>query len=418
MVWHNLRSSITAQYRWWLVGICVAIWALAGVGFVQSIFLIWWSEPLGSTGLITWITTAGLRANLVLALVAALAVDRFGPRPSLLTGLTLCAAAGIAMALLPVSMATLALFPILAMGLSLGTNLPILYAINDWFGRSKPLAIAILLAAVEALNFFTGLAITRPRTSTMIFAVLILIVGLPLATQVRRRTRGEDRIAPSSQPQTIESEQRAHCPTAPEYGWNDAVRSREFWLLVIASASLAAVGQITRTMIFPIAHYRFEVDEASQLFERPYDIVSVLFLLVGGLMGLRMRLRNALLIFAVVNVLAVVVVVIAPNTWWLFVAVMILGASQGGSRALEIAAVGNYFGRARFATLLASKGLLVGIGSLAVGVGPLFISNLADNPTWAFALTTVPAVVSIGAYRLLGDPKAAPTRVTANDAAN
>lgn len=413
----NLRASTDAHYGWWLVGVGVVILTLAGDGFIQSFFGIWWSDPLGSTGLMTWITTSGLRANLVLAIVAAMAVDRFGPRPALLAGLALCAAVGIAAALVPVSVATFALVPILAIGMSLATHAPILYTVNDWFDRLKPLAIAILLAAVEVLNFFTALATTSPRTVTLIFGVLILVVGLPLATWVRRRTPVPGQIVESGLPGTEESGQQDDGAAAPEYRWNDAVRRREFWLLTIASAGLAAVGQITRTMIFPIAYYRFKVDGGYQLFEHPYEIISVLFLVVGGLMGLRMRLRSALLIFAIAHVVAVIMAIVAPSTWWLFVAVIILGVGQGGRRALEIAAIGHYFGRTKFATLLASKGLLVGIGSLAIGVGPLFISNLADNPTWAFALATIPATVGVVAYRMLGDPKPAPSKIRPPDSA-
>lgn len=353
----NLKSSVESHYSWWLVGVGVVILTLAGDGFILSFFGIWWSDPRGSTELMTWVTTSGLRANLVLAIVAAMAVDRFGPRPALLAGLALCAAVGIAAALMPVSVVTFALVPILAIGMSLATHAPILHTVNDWFDRLKPLAIAILLAAVEVLNFFTALATTSPRTATLIFGVLILVVGLPLATWVRRRTPGPDQMVESGLPGAEETGQQDDGPAAPEYR------------------------------------------------------------VVGGLMGLRMRLRSALLIFAIAHVVAVIMAIVAPSTWWLFVAVIILGASQGGRRALEIAAIGHYFGRTKFATLLASKGLLVGISSLAIGVGPLFISNLADNPTWAFALATIPATVGVVAYRMLGDPKPAPTKVTAADSA-
>ena len=414
-MWYALKCSITTRYHWWLVGIGIAILAFAGNGFISSFFQIWWSEPLGSDGLMTWITTSGLRANLVLALVAAIAVDRFGSRPALLVGLALCAGAGIANVLAPVSVWTIPLIPLLAIGLALGTNVPVLYAINDWFDRFKPLAIAILLATVEVLNFFAGFATAWPRASTLIFGLLILVVGLPLATRVRRRAPGPYALAEPDQPQPDETEQQRGRPTAPEYGWNDAVRSREFWLLVIASGCLAAVGQVTRTMIFPIADFRFDVDGSYLLFERPYDIVSVLFLVVGGLAGMRMRLRNALFIFAIAHLVAVVVIIVATSTWWLFVAVIILGAGQGGAGALKIAAIGSYFGRSRFATLLASQGLLVGIGSLLAGVAPLFVSNLADNPTWAFALATIPAIVGVGAYGKLGDPKPPPIRTAGAD---
>lgn len=87
-------------------------------------------------------------------------------------------------------------------------------------------------------------------------------------------------------------------------------------------------------------------------------------------------------------------------------------------RALEIAVISRYFGRSGFATLLASRGLLVGIGSRAIGVGPLFIPSLPDNPTWAFALAIIPTVEGVSERTASwADPKPAQTKVTAADSA-
>ena len=101
--------------------------------------------------------------------------------------------------------------------------------------------------------------------------------------------------------------------SAPEYRWTEAVRTREFWLLTAAAASLTAVDQLTRTLLFPIADYRFELEGSYRQLEDPYGIVSSVFLLVGGLMAMRMRLRSALLIFAIVHLLAVIIVLLAPK---------------------------------------------------------------------------------------------------------
>jgi MFS family permease len=187
-------------------------------------------------------------------------------------------------------------------------------------------------------------------------------------------------------------------------------------LLTAAAASLTAVDQLTRTLLFPIADYRFELEGSYRQLKDPYEIVSSVFLLVGGLMAMRMRLRSALLIFAIVHLIAVIIVLLAPNTWWLFVASVILGAGRGGSRALGVSAVGDYFGRNRFATLLGTQGLLIAVAELAMVGGPLLVTKLAENPTWEYAAAIVPAAVGIGAYRMLGDPKHAPSEATLGDA--
>ncbi len=413
----NFKPSAKANYGWWLVGIGVVVMTLTGNGLVLSLVRILAPALSGGSGaLLLWTVTSSRQFSRVLLPIVGLAVDRFGPRPMMLAGLTLCAVAAVAASLLPVGVATLALLPVLTAGTLVGTSTPVLTSINHWFYRRRALAIAVLLFAVDALEFPISLATTDLGTATLIFGVLILVIGLPLATQVRRQEPGVGRVAGDNQPPRDEPGNWDGGYSAPEYRWTEAVRTREFWLLTAAAASLTAVDQLTRWLLFPIADYRFELEGSYRQFEDPYGIVSSVFLLVGGLMAMRMRLRSALLIFAIVHLLAVIIVLLAPNTWWLFVASVILGAGYGGLRALGIAAVGDYFGRNRFATLLGTQGLLIAVAELAMVGGPLLVTKLAENPTWEYAAAIVPAAVGIGAYRMLGDPKHAPSETTLGDA--
>ena len=405
-----LRSAIQVQYRWWLVAIGVVVMTLAGRGLISALLSTWTSNEFWDARPLTWLFSSTIGGSLLLLPAIGFAVDRFGPRPMMLGGLFICAAAGIASVLQPSPSVAAALFGALIVGTLIGTSAPILKSINEWFDTRKPLAIGALLFAVDALDFPMSLAAMGGRPAALVFGALVLVVALPLATLVRRPSqpsvhpKGED-LAPA-RPGVQQEAQN----TVPEYTLVEALRSRQFWLLTMAAASLSAVDQLTRTLLFPIASYRFDLEGSYRQFEEPFGIIATVFVLVGGYMGVRMPLRRALLIFSVVHVVAVSTALVAFSPWWLLVATSILGAGRGGARALGIAAVGDYFGRNRFATLSGVNSLLVAVLALAYVSVPLWFTNWLENPAWALAGALVPALVGTAAYWKLGDPKPAPAQ--------
>lgn len=409
-----LRRSMRLQYGWWLVALGVVVLTLTGDGLISAFLATWESNDFWGAAPLSWLVSSVIGGTQILLPLIGLAVDRFGARTMMLCGLPLCALTAMSAAFQPSPSVAAALFTVLVMATLAGTNAPTLKAINDWFDHQKPLAIAVLLAAVDLLRFPVSLAGSGGRASLLVFGVLILVVGLPLATQVRRPPQPIDQPMSDDLPTEGESSPSGSPRTTTEFGWLEAVRSREFWMLTIAAASLGAVDQLTRTMLFPIAAHRYGMEGSYQLFETPFGIVSTLFVLVGSLMGTRMALRRALLIFGCVHVVAVVTILIAPTLTWLFVATVMLDAGHGGARALGIAAVGEYFGKNRFATLSGTLSLMAHFLGLAYAGAPLWLANLSDDPTWALSIMLIPAAVGVGAYRVLGDPKPPPTQVVPN----
>ena len=405
------KSSPGAHYGWWLVGIGVVILTLAGTQLVGSfVSLLYSGDHVGTRAWLVREIAFSERVSLALLPLAGLAVDRFGPRSMLLAGLSLCAAAAIAASMIPVEGVALALLPVLIAGRVMGTSTPVMAAINHWFHDRRALAIAVVLFAVSALNLLPLPVFWGERANTLALGTVILAVGLPLAAQVHlpNDMAGTHGNADESAVGGDKLWDDGH-PTV-EYGWVEAVRSREFWLLTVAAACLAAADQLTLTLIFSVADYRFQLEGSYLTLENQHRIASVLFILVGGLVGTRVRLRTALLAFSLLHVIAVVLITFAPSAWWLFAGMLVLGAGSGGGVALGIAAVGEYFGRRRFATLRATHWLIVRMMAAPSAFGLLLFSDLWVDPTWTLALAVFPALAGVLAYRMLGDPKPAPSQ--------
>ena len=138
-------------------------------------------------------------------------------------------------------------------------------------------------------------------------------------------------------------------------------------------------------------------------------------MLIGGLIGSRMQIRNALLLFALIHLAAIAALSMANSLWMFFAAFALLGAGSGGLAPLNIAALGTYFGRRRFATLYGTAALVVGIATFVepVLIGLVFDQAGDDLP---LVLCAILALVSALAYRAAGRPMLAPSQQLENPA--
>ena len=282
----NLKASVDARYGWWLVAIGVVVLTTAGDTLYTSLVAMLHSGlPATPRATIVWTISAIAQSGALLLPLVGMVVDRFGSRPTMVAGLSLCAVAAILAAALADTRATLVLAPALTVGMVAGTNLPVMAAINRWFHLRKALAVAAVLFAASAL------------AST------------------------------------------------------------------------------------------------------------------------RLKLRTALLGFATLYLVALATLLLANGPGWAFAGIALLGAGHVGGTALTIAAIGEYFGRRRFATLLGtywlvSGALQTGIFGLLFAIRPwLNYFGVSVEVPGMVGIALVPAALSAVAYWKLGDPKPAPSQI-------
>ena len=134
------------------------------------------------------------------------------------------------------------------------------------------------------------------------------------------------------------------------------------------------------------------------------------FVLVGGLIGSRMRIRNALLLFTLVHLAAIVTLLAANSLWLFFLAVILLAAGSGGMAPLSVAALGVYFGRSRFATLFGTAALASEILSFAGTLLAAGAYDLFNDPITMLAIGTILGAAAFLSYRAVGYPQLAPSQ--------
>ena len=372
----GFQSLRAIFYGWWLVAIAgfiiaVAEWDSGSGAFLPAIY----RPP------VLFSAVAGL-----LLPVVGMLVDRWGSKKPMLIGLPLVGigllVAGLSPRFVVVSVVSL----LVVLGSTLGVYLPAVTVVNHWFRRRRAMAMAVMMFGVAVAGALAK-QIPGPvgQPAVLVTAALILAIGVPLAFVVRNRPEqyGEH-------PDGMETSDDA---TAPDYTLREAIRTREFWMLILATNCLniaSPILTITARNIYPL-----QLDAIGNI----HTVVHVLFILVGGYVGNRLSLRRALFWFASLHLAAAVALLVANGIWFFFIAAALLGMGTGGVLPLSIAALGAYFGRYRFATIL-------GIYLILSVVGVPFLVILPSHAVKA----AVFAAIGMAAYLWTRDPRPAPSQ--------
>ena len=119
----------------------------------------------------------------------------------------------------------------------------------------------------------------------------------------------------------------------------------------------------------------------------------------------RVPTRRALQLFALVHLVAIAALLTADSLAAFIVGSTLFAAGGGGTAAANVAVLGEYFGRRRFATLLGTSSLCIGMLSRG---GTLLVALLLDatgDRVVVIAAAAVLALVAVAAYHAVGNPR-------------
>lgn len=338
---------------------------------------------------------AGIFLNIIIGMI----VDRFGSRRVALTGLVVKTGS---FALLATATGALLnwtfLWLILAVGVVLVQSTVWMRALAKHFDHSRGFAFAVALSGTSIMAVFL------PTYSTWLIqnygwrmgfvgvGATWLAITLPIVFLFFREERGPAAAVPN---------RAAPAPPATLQGltFREGLRTRAFWLLVISFGCFSFFSMTVATNLVPL------LSETGISAMEAAGIASIM-----GLVGIVVRLSvGAALDRLPGNVIGTITLLMpvigasillldAPSTILLSVAVGAFGAAIGAEMDVALYLATRHFGLKAFASLFNA---VITFGAMMAAIGPFIGGKLHDlTGNYDALLATIVVIMSIGALSM------------------
>ena len=361
-------------------------------------------------------------------------VDRLGPRRMVLIGLLTLGTGFLLFSWVEELWQFYGAFMVMSLGAGMGSWLPMMTALNNWFSRFRARAFAVAMEGMY-IGGIIGLPLmawaigaTDPdeperfgwRATARGIGVIILILAFPISRLVRNRPEDyglrPDGDTPSERPAATERRETAQTqPSERGPTWQEALVTRNFWLISLAHGC-TSIAIVTVTI-----HMGLMLDDRGLSLQTIGLVAATITAfgaasnLLGGYVGDRVSIRLALLGFCSVQTVAIIVLLLANTALTAFIFAMLMGAGWGGRSVLMTAIRGAYFGRRAFASITAWSLVPNHLFNLAVPVFAGYMYSVTKNDegvgsyTLSFSLVAVMSAVGGVLVFFLRDPKSAPS---------
>ncbi len=397
----------------WIIAVSlfISLFFLWGGGYnTAPIFLAALLKAFGwSHGRVSWITGGLSLAIGVSAPIAGWLLDRIEARFVMGTG-ALIAVIGLFCASHSNGFEPLLLSVIMVgAGLGASTWLASATVIANWFPERRGMALGIVTAGMEAggmvMTYLVGSTIAAHgwRAGYFIVAVPGLLIVVPLLLIfVRTRPAGAASQSMSERADAL-----------PGYEVHEALRTRAFWMLVIAQLSYGlAVGGTFHHLVAYLEGLSYTLHSATLVVRIVLGMAAVGKAAMGAL-GDRIGGKNALAISFAMIASGVIILLNARQPAMLVAWLIVVGIAGAAPVALVPMVTAETLGLKRFGTLFGWLGTVVTFGLF---VGPLLVgwmTDLTGSYTTPFELCAVICVIGSVASFLCVVPRPAEISIMA-----
>jgi MFS family permease len=375
-------------YGWWIVFACFIIaMYMSGVvfyGFTAIFRPI--AEEFGWSYTEVSVAAAirGLEAG-VLAPVAGILVDRWGPRRVIFGGVLLVGA-GL---LLLSGVTTLAMFYVAFILMSLGISScgisVTVTAVSNWFRKRVGLASGIMIAGYGTSGILVPVMVKLIdiydwRTAVAILAVGFLVIGLPLSLVIRHKPERYGYLPDGDSSPTVLSGESVLRKPASEASitTREAFKSRTIWHIILGLMPQFVVVPAAVTHLMPYLSSVGIQRSLSSLVATAIPLLSV-----GGRFGFgwladkyEKRKLSAIGLFSLAAGLALFEYISAGTLGLIVPFLILFGVGYGANVTMVGTILQENFGRGNFGTII---GLVWGILMLGNIAGPLIAGAAYDN---------------------------------------
>ncbi len=409
-------------YGWVLVGVAALVMVVGTVPLFQGM-TAWFVVLEGHFGWSrTQLTVAFALTRVegsITGPISGYLVDKLGPRKMVGLGLAIAGGGFLILAVTNSLWQLYLAFLVMSIGTGLGTWLPMMTVVNNWFSQRRAMAMAM---AME--GFLIGGVILVPilvwaidpdipgrpgwRWTAAAIGIFLIVLSAPLSRLVRNNPeeygQHPDGRAPLA---TLEQEDSVQATAEPNYTWQEAIRTKTFWLISFGHACSSIVIVTMMVHLGPMLDDRGFSLQTVGWVVAIYTGVAAVFTLIGGYLGDRMPIRWAIFAFSAVQSAAVAVLVVGETEAMAYLFGVLLGIGFGGRNPLTTAIRGVYFGRKAFASITGISMIPMNVLLLA---SPLFAGIMFDATgtyTVSFFVVAVVSFLGSALFLMLGDPPAA-----------
>jgi MFS family permease len=394
MILHPANFFSRIFYGWRMVGLVTAI-RIVGGGLHQfgfTVFFLPISQDLGISRAATSLAFSLSRAQgAVEAPLVGYLIDRYGPRPIIMTAVFLAGIGYILLSWVDSYTSFLVVYlGVICLAFVAGFVHSPLVVANSWFIRQRARAMTVVSAAVPIGGAMIspllaiGVASIGWRWAAFASGCLFLLVCLPLSLQLKRSPESMG-LLPDGAPKTSGIEPLAAETTeGNELTSRQAMRTWPFWLLVFSMAARVTCYSSATVHFVPLMVWKGLSEGAAASLLGAFAFINLVAHFVLGWIADRMNKPKLLAACHLLPALSV-----PPLLWddwgywplWLFtIAFTFLDASF----PVIWAAVGDFFGRKNFATIRGMMSFFYMWGSFA---GPIMAGAIYDRTgSYAMAL--------------------------------
>jgi sugar phosphate permease len=264
-----------------------------------------------------------------------------------------------------------------------------------WFVRQRGRAMALSSMSTPLSGMFMPVLLQILissfgwRDAWLILGVAALVLMVPLSLLIRA-TPEEMGLRPDGDPERPQpvggtSSVRVVHQDERSMTRSEAVRTRSFWMLLLAMTLFSMHGQGFQQNWMPYFQdqgFSVATGTAAIAF---YGIFSTLARIFWGLMAERVYITTLMAAGTSVTAATILILLNAETAFVLFLYVALQGLTLGGQFMLQPLAVANVFGRAHLGAI---RGVMRPALTFSSAAGPLIIAAMYDaqgSYKWAFA---------------------------------
>jgi MFS family permease len=394
-------------YGWWIVLIGCIQDAVKG-GTFNTGFTLYFLPVLNELHLSRAATSlpfslAKLESALEGPLVGYL-IDRFDVRVMLVVGTTL---AGLGFVLLSFTNSYLLFVLVfigpLSFGFHAGFNQATMAVVNHWFRRKRGLAMAIVQTgqSIGGVLIFplVALAVLKLGWRPAAFlSGLVVLMLLPLVLLIRRSPESMGLLPDGERGPSPDARRPAHhLRDAPEFTAGEALRTPAFWLLAAFHGLRNIPYSGVSVHLVPLLVWKGADEPTAAFFVGLTALSTVIVRPLTGWLGDRQSKQKIGAAGVFLGALGLVVLAYSEGALWPLIFFAVLFSFGDGINSVTWALVGDFFGRAHFATIRGWISMVQSFASMPAAVLTGWIYDQTQSYTYAL----IGFIICYGAAGLL-----------------